>query len=375
MATEKSSKAEDNKSAIHIIEDDAENTTSSSDANLLTSNLPMVLSGTGFPWDNKWTHSATRTLLELYVKNEEKFKDPHTKKKQIWGEISEILRSKGFTFDAEKCERKFLNLKTVYRNNVQHNCMTGNHDRKCSFYEELDAIFHLSKKLNSSKKSDSKLPDVVEPKRTAHRNPSTDTVTSSAKAAPVPVMLIPNNGGKVSNEAEKSLTSGLSPTSVSSPHNPRVSINPLASGHAINYQVKFHANFPKRNQFLSQRFPKSMPNNPTNRQAAPEPPNRTQPVQNIPPSGTAVIDLCSETTDSSKRGLSESEARSEQSASKKRRASDLQSLLESFENYRREQREREDQRMRQMKEMHDDEMKVTNRFLDIIHQYVQNGSS
>lgn len=228
MATEKSSKAEDNKSAIHIIEDDAENTTSSSDANLLTSNLPMVLSGTGFPWDNKWTHSATRTLLELYVKNEEKFKDPHTKKKQIWGEISEILRSKGFTFDAEKCERKFLNLKTVYRNNVQHNCMTGNHDRKCSFYEELDAIFHLSKKLNSSKKSDSKLPDVVEPKRTAHRNPSTDTVTSSAKAAPVPVMLIPNNGGKVSNEAEKSLTSGLSPTSVSSPHNPRVSINPLA---------------------------------------------------------------------------------------------------------------------------------------------------
>lgn len=375
MATEKSSNAEDNKNAIHIIEDDAENTTSSSDSSHLTSNLPLMLSGTGFPWDNKWTHTATKSLLELYVKNEEKFKDPHTKKKQIWGEISEILRSKGFTFDAEKCERKFLNLKTVYRNNVQHNCMTGNHDRKCSFYQELDAIFHLSSKLNSGKKSNSKLPDVVEPKRTAHRNPSSETVTLSAKGAPVPVMLIPNNGGKVSNEAEKSFTSGLSTTSITSPHHPRVNINPSASGHASNYPVKSSKNVLQRNQFLSQRFPKSMPNNSTIKQTIPEPSNRTIPIQNIPPSGTAVIDLCSETAGSSKRGLSESEAHSEQSASKKRRASDLQSLLESFENYRREQREREDQRMRQVKEMHDDEMKVTNRFLDIIHQYVQNGSS
>lgn len=94
-----------------FVEDDAENTTSSSDANLLTSNLPMVLSGTGFPWDNKWTHSATRTLLELYVKNEEKFKDPHTKKKQIWGEISEILRSKGLHSMQKNVKGNFLTLK------------------------------------------------------------------------------------------------------------------------------------------------------------------------------------------------------------------------------------------------------------------------
>ena len=372
---------------IFFSEVDSENNSGSSKTTLLNTIPPLVLNGSGFPWDNKWTHTATRSLLDLYVKNEEKFKDPHTKKKQIWGEISEILRSKGFTFDAEKCERKFLNLKTVYRNNVQHNCMTGNHDRKCSFYDELEAIFHLSAKLKSTsnKKSNQKLPDVVEPKRVAQRDPSSETSTSPAKVVPVPVFLIPHDA-KIPNEAEKSsFTSSVSSTSSQAPPHPRVNINPPPSGQisatSPRYRVQSpHANIGPRNRYHYQPHRsalKAAPGSPNIRSPLPQESSNRSPIHHnhAPSSGTAVIDLCNETADSLKRGASEIEARNDQSNAKKRRATDLQSLLESFENYRREQREREDQRMQHMKEMHDDEMKVTNRFLDIIHQYVQNGSN
>lgn len=40
--------------------------------------------------------------------------------------------------------------------------MIGNYDCKCLFYEELDVIFYLSKKLNFNKKLDLKFLDVVE---------------------------------------------------------------------------------------------------------------------------------------------------------------------------------------------------------------------
>ncbi|XP_061188282.1 uncharacterized protein LOC133196386 isoform X2 [Saccostrea echinata] len=370
MSSDSRSNSEDDKSAIHIIEDDTNNTASSTEASNSISTPPLVLPGPGYPWDNKWTHAATKTLLELYVKNEEKFKDPHTKKKQIWGEISEILRSKGFTFDAEKCERKFLNLKTVYRNNVQHNCMTGNFDRKCSFFDELDSIFHLSTKLKSNKKPTPKLPDVVEPKRIPLRNPANET-TPPPKVVPVPVLLIPN-GGKVQTEPEKS-PSLSTPTQTLAPQHTRININ--ASVTQSNSQPnQSYTNIVHRYRQPSplQRFPKAS-NNLIERNFLLGNVDRSQTLHTNPPAGTAVIDLCQETSDNLKRGSSEVEARTE--PVKKRRASDLQSLLESFENYRREQREREEQRMRQMKEMHEDEMKVTNRFLDIIHQYVQNGNN
>ncbi|XP_062579664.1 uncharacterized protein LOC134241646 isoform X2 [Saccostrea cucullata] len=370
MSNDSRSNSEDDKSAIHIIDDDANNRASSTEGSNYNSTSPLVLPGPGYPWDNKWTHAATKSLLELYVKNEEKFKDPHTKKKQIWGEISEILRSKGFTFDAEKCERKFLNLKTVYRNNVQHNCMTGNFDRKCSFFDELDSIFHLSTKLKSNKKPVPKLPDVVEPNRIPFQNPANET-TTHPKVVPVPVLLIPS-GGKAPMEAEKSLNPSTPTQTLASQHT-RVNINASPTQSSSQPNQSYTNIVPRyRQPSPLQRFPKTS-NNPMQRNFQPGNVDRSQTLPMNPPSGTAVIDLCQETTDNLKRRSSEVEARTE--PVKKRRASDLQSLLESFENYRREQREREEQRMRQMKEMHEDEMKVTNRFLDIIHQYVQNGNN
>lgn len=357
---------------MNITEDDTDNTTLSSEVSNSNASVTMILSGPGFPWDNKWTHGATKTLLELYVKNEDKFKDPNTKKKQIWGEISEILRSNGYTFDAEKCERKFLNLKTVYRNNVQHNSMTGNHDRKCSFFDELEAIFHLSSKLRSSKKTDPKLPDVIEPKRSAQRNSSNETNGSPV----VPVLLVPHNG-KGMSEANKTLSSSFNPTQISNPHYPRANPTMAQSIDSVSHPNVTYSSIVQRNRQPSQqqRFSKSISNIPYQRSASTENVDRSQPVHHNSSTGTAIIDLCRETSDNLKRGSSEIEIRAEPPQMKKRRASDLQSLLESFENYRREQREREEHRMRQMKEMHEDEMKVTNRFLDIIHQYVQNGNS
>ena len=54
-------------------------------------------------------------LLEMYIANEDKFNSPNIKKKILWRQISEKLTDQGHCFDADKCERKFLNLKTTYR--------------------------------------------------------------------------------------------------------------------------------------------------------------------------------------------------------------------------------------------------------------------
>lgn len=63
----------------------------------------------------------------------------------------------------------------------------------------------------------------------------------------------------------------------------------------------------------------------------------------------------------------------ELSRKRKRKQVELDNLLSTFEKYRQEQREREESRMATLKEMHDEEMKVINRFLDVIQQSIQSG--
>lgn len=64
-----------------FVEDDVENIILLLDVNFLIFNFFMVLFGIGFFWDNKWIYLVIRIFLELYVKNEEKFKDFYIKKK------------------------------------------------------------------------------------------------------------------------------------------------------------------------------------------------------------------------------------------------------------------------------------------------------
>lgn len=125
--------------------------------------------------------------------------------------------------------------------------MIGNYDCKCLFYEELDVIFYLSKKLNFSKKLDLKFLDVVELKWMVYWNLSIDIVMLFVKVVFVLVMFIFNNGGKVLNEVEKFFILGLFFILVLFLYNFWVSINLLVLGYVINYLVKFYVNFFKRN--------------------------------------------------------------------------------------------------------------------------------
>jgi hypothetical protein len=101
--------------------------------------------------DFKWCDSATSLMLKHYREKQVKFNNPHVKKKVVWREIAEIMQQNGFAFDADRCERKFLNLKTSYRNTIQHNCMTGNLSRTCAFFAELHEIFQMQIGLEESK--------------------------------------------------------------------------------------------------------------------------------------------------------------------------------------------------------------------------------
>ncbi|KAK3082710.1 hypothetical protein FSP39_003289 [Pinctada imbricata] len=285
------------------------------------------------------------------------------KKKQVWGEISDVLRSKGFMFDADKCERKFLNLKTVYRNTVHHNSLVRNFDRKCSFFDELEDIFHLAEKSKEKLKSgggDDKM----------------DITLPGQRAVPIRMFhaserqsMLHINSGKMSP-----VFTG-SPREVSSttfpPYKPQT---PTIQRQNLNTQLR--QKFSNRTVSSSSRHQEmSPPATPTMAHQQHDGLQRRNSNSDVyndsygeSPHGTAIIDLCRESSASGKRASSDVTS---STPSKRQRPNDLQNLLESFETYRREQREREDERMKIMKELHEDEMRVTNRFLDIIQQCVQ----
>lgn len=74
----------------------------------------------------------------------QRFSDPKTKKKTVWGDISRVLQQNNYDFDGSKCERKLINMKSKYKLVKVHNRKSGNDPKTCSFYDELEDIFGKS---------------------------------------------------------------------------------------------------------------------------------------------------------------------------------------------------------------------------------------
>ena len=91
----------------------------------------------------RWTKEATLCLLTAYKDLEWKLSDPKVKNKAVWQEIAQNLSENNFTFTAEKCERKMLNMKRDYRSVIDHNNKTGNDRKTHPFMDEMNEIFGL----------------------------------------------------------------------------------------------------------------------------------------------------------------------------------------------------------------------------------------
>jgi len=91
----------------------------------------------------RWTREATLCLLKAYRDLEWKLSDPKIKNKAVWQEIAKILSEHDFMFNAEKCERKMLNMKRDYRSVIDHNNKTGNDRKTHPYLDEMNEIFGL----------------------------------------------------------------------------------------------------------------------------------------------------------------------------------------------------------------------------------------
>jgi len=85
-----------------------------------------------------WKREDTLALIEQYRNRKDDFRDPKKKNKRVWEQIAEAMRSDGgSSFGAKECETEFKNLKRSYTVCVDHNKISGNKPKKCSFFEEL----------------------------------------------------------------------------------------------------------------------------------------------------------------------------------------------------------------------------------------------
>lgn len=59
--------------------------------------------------DDHWEHNSIRLMLDLYLQNLEKFRNPKVKKKNVWVEIANAVGK-----SPDSCDKKFRNLKQTY---------------------------------------------------------------------------------------------------------------------------------------------------------------------------------------------------------------------------------------------------------------------
>ncbi|XP_076089134.1 uncharacterized protein LOC143059511 isoform X1 [Mytilus galloprovincialis] len=354
--------------------------------------------------DFKWCDSATALMLKLYREKQMKFNNPHVKKKVVWREIADVMQQNGYAFDADRCERKFLNLKTSYRNTIQHNCMTGNMSRTCAFFSELHEIFQMQIGIDDGKTPVNLQPSPIrlipnannvqvvpvsegKERSSSITSPPTDHSAyrfptqrqQGPQHSPLPQTNSESPFDKRSNNTPAHSVPNSSPNSqfyvsasmlleASAQRNSSNGNKQITQGQSLGLQKALDNHTERRlsshqSSSFQQRNPPPSPIQTTTAPLSHPTENGRHNYQN-----TSVIDLCNDR----KRSSSENESRQERI--KKSKNNDLQTLLASFEKYREEQKIREDDRMRMMKEFHDEEMKVTNRFLDIIQQCVQYNS-
>lgn len=88
-----------------------------------------------------------KQLLQFYLDHKVKFKDPLTKKKNVWKMISTKLG-----LSPEECDRKFRNLKQTYNRLADRKKETGQ-DVKWPYYTYFEKIYNNSKSYLESKQS------------------------------------------------------------------------------------------------------------------------------------------------------------------------------------------------------------------------------
>ncbi|XP_025267850.1 uncharacterized protein LOC112639121, partial [Camponotus floridanus] len=98
-----------------------------------------------------WNEKAILLMLEEYKKRAERFRNPKSKKKQLWQEISDEMTKYGYKVDADVIDKKFRNMKTRYliiKDNNDKKKTTGTGRISWAYFDIMSEIFFDDRTVN-----------------------------------------------------------------------------------------------------------------------------------------------------------------------------------------------------------------------------------
>ncbi|XP_072929540.1 uncharacterized protein, partial [Epargyreus clarus] len=88
--------------------------------------------------DDHWDRESTGLMLNLYLQNIDKFRNPKIKKKNVWLDIATAV-GKG----AESCDKKFRNLKMTYVRLLKKKNKDGPATFKWPYFDVFEEIYNV----------------------------------------------------------------------------------------------------------------------------------------------------------------------------------------------------------------------------------------
>ncbi|XP_048743320.2 uncharacterized protein LOC125656780, partial [Ostrea edulis] len=89
----------------------------------------------------KWSHEAVLLLISLKQGNMELFSSNLTTQKQAWRKIAKDMKTHGYVFSGEDCDKKFRSLKNRYKIIKERNNKTGCDRQAWQYFTAMDEMY------------------------------------------------------------------------------------------------------------------------------------------------------------------------------------------------------------------------------------------
>ncbi|KPJ10072.1 hypothetical protein RR48_05707 [Papilio machaon] len=86
--------------------------------------------------DDHWDHNSIRIMLNLYIENLDKFRNPKIRKKNLWSDVANAVGK-----SPDCCNKKFRNLKQTYIRLLKKKNRIGMSTVKWPYFESFEEIY------------------------------------------------------------------------------------------------------------------------------------------------------------------------------------------------------------------------------------------
>ena len=157
-----------------------------------------------------WPKPQTLQLLDTYKKLKSIFSDGRTKKKKAWDELAAVMECEGYKVSGQICNKKFDNMKAIYKGIKDNARQTGRGGGKVwEYYVLMDEIMcqshtvtcpnvlESSGSVRSSTSSESRSCDGAEEGAESGEESTFSSTTDNDNAASAQSSVTPTGSGKI----------------------------------------------------------------------------------------------------------------------------------------------------------------------------------